>query len=873
MRTALEKELQAQKQRYEIQMGGWQHELKGVQHKYSQLQTKMDSAEQQCESLLQEASQYKEKAQKLSDSETELKNQVIQLEEELKQRQEFEESIGRSDLSCTPTSTLSDISFCEVIVSQIKTGLEDLHVYLHTHSSPSRKVPHETLKVERAGQTTLCRAEDLELDEARKQLEEHKSESMVLKNTPFEKLNQALLSLQERLCGSVENSTLKLDTLGSTITRLNHTLQGRGSVSPLAMPNFSQPDSSCHEELVKQVKSELEELNTYLVQSSPSRNQQEVSLVQSLLSTVSVLEGKIRQSKTEKLQPLENLQLNGEEKCSLTIHLSAVFENVEQILVALQEKLNDSMNNFSSRLDTLDSAITQLSQTLKADGFSQEVSISPLACLTLQSGQCGELVSQVKSGLEELSVCLVQTPSDTHSEEVSLVQGLISTTATLEEEMKQSQSDREQKIALLMKEKFEIQEQSEKHRFDLMAVLSSKLQQVSLHLQQKSDALINTFISKIDAVNSAVNHLCKSLQSGKQICPAFPVSLTIPSPVSHRSELSKVKTILEQLEVCLAENPSSNKNEVQHMLSTLQKAIQHSYEADPHATKDIEIQQLKAKLEKQKFDVVSLQNSMLARVDQALTQIQQRSEALMENNTLRLDTANRALTHLKQILIAQKEHHNSAMESLTSELNQSKFVQDKYQQEVNQLRSTSGQRWEDFKQREDTKTSEASNQLLQISVTSSDVEFQPKKQQSEYSTVEEDMETKGEEMEKIVALKGKAKEIIENKILQKEEHMKRMEQQIEEYQHEISELQNKLKNVVNEPIEAIVRHIELSPMDSVSNALLISMHKDADAERSEKEMQYKRNVEKVHMMMQMFSLLYAKFTYFYILKYISLSLP
>ena len=70
-----------------------------------------------------------------------------------------------------------------------------------------------------------------------------------------------------------------------------------------------------------------------------------------------------------------------------------------------------------------------------------------------------------------------------------------------------------------------------------------------------------------------------------------------------------------------------------------------------------------------------------------------------------------------------------------------------------------------------------------------------------------------------------------------------------------------------------MRHIELSPMDSVSNALLISMHKDADAERSEKEMQYKRNVEKVHMMMQMFSLLYAKLTYFYILKYISLSLP
>lgn len=153
---------------------------------------------------------------------------------------------------------------------------------------------------------------------------------------------------------------------------------------PLTSPTMSpsrrsfQSDHSFHEEIVTQMKSQLEDLQMCLVQqhSSPSKVN-ELTLVQELLGTNSALQANLEREQAERkrelvvlerkdLQIITLMEKMEEYHSELVNFKNAMLETFEQALKSLQQRSDASIHKSSSKLEAASMVILQLIETLRA---------------------------------------------------------------------------------------------------------------------------------------------------------------------------------------------------------------------------------------------------------------------------------------------------------------------------------------------------------------------------------------------------------------------------------------------------------------------------------------------------------------------------
>lgn len=130
-----------------------------------------------------------------------------------------------------------------------------------------------------------------------------------------------------------------------------------------------------------------------------------------------------------------------------------------------------------------------------------------------------DLVTQMKSQLKDLQMCLVQQGSPQKANELTLVQELLEVNSVLQANLERMQTDKERESAVLKVKDMEIQTlkgRLEEHRLELVSLKNAifeKLEQTVKSLQQRSDASIHKSSSKLEEVSQAVTKLIDTLQA------------------------------------------------------------------------------------------------------------------------------------------------------------------------------------------------------------------------------------------------------------------------------------------------------------------------------------------------------------------------
>ena len=137
-----------------------------------------------------------------------------------------------------------------------------------------------------------------------------------------------------------------------------------------------------------------------------------------------------------------------------------------------------------------------------------------------------EIVTQMKSQLEDLQMCLIQQHSpSSKSNELTLVQELIETNAALQADLEGEQTGRQKELEVLAVKDSEIQSlagQTEKHNLELVqlerAVLG-RLKEALKSLQQTMDPSLENSSCIVEAASNAIEQLIE-LMHAKQDHPA-----------------------------------------------------------------------------------------------------------------------------------------------------------------------------------------------------------------------------------------------------------------------------------------------------------------------------------------------------------------
>ena len=399
---------------------------------------------------------------------------------------------------------------------------------------------------------------------------------------------------------------------------------------------------------------------------------------------------------------------------------------------------------------------------------------------------------------------------------------------------------------------------------------------------------------------------------------ALPVTSPIMSPSRHSYQsdrsfheevVTQMKSQLEELQMCLLQQSSPVKSNelslVQELISNnsvlkeeLEKAqADREAEMELMAIKDLEILVLKTKLQEHDTVLKRLKDEVAEKVDLALKSLRKRSDSSIEDSLSKLEAASQTMSLLSQTVQEMEERHTNALETLYSELSQSKSAQESYQQEMDHLQTSLDQSLEEFhhseqelKQQLQTKETEVTTLREKLSKTQTNYQFLQAKiteleseplaptispaasasaeaqtsatglqwgEEGEDTHMEllqqktEEMEALREEARRSQQLRGEMQtmtEEIQHELRQKEEQMQQMEEQIWLKEQEIRELQHKLETVVNEPVEAVVQYIESAPLESMNDAMFTSMQQEVQTEKErsiQQQMQHKDEIEKV----------------------------
>ena len=185
-------------------------------------------------------------------------------------------------------------------------------------------------------------------------------------------------------------------------------------------------------------------------------------------------------------------------------------------------------------------------------------------------------------------------------------------------------------------------------------------------------------------------------------CHSQPSPVKLPSRHSHQSDhsyhediVAQMKSQLEDPQMCLVQqhNSAMKLNEwtlVQETNSANVEREQKNWETELEKlkVKDAVIQHLTEKVEEHQTELERIETAFLQSMDQALSSLQQKLNSSVDNSSLKVETANKAIAQMFEMIHVQHERHTNALHTLIYDLNEVRIVQNTYQQEIELLHST-----------------------------------------------------------------------------------------------------------------------------------------------------------------------------------------
>ena len=195
---------------------------------------------------------------------------------------------------------------------------------------------------------------------------------------------QKQITMEQQLCNEIQNPQAQLNIREVSVDEMavkevDHSLTCLSITSPIISPSRHsyQSDYSSHEDIVTQMRAQLEDLQTCLVQqhTSPSKSD-ELTLVEELLEANAILQANLEKEQKERQRELaalkekeskiqilmENTEFHNQKLNSFT---GNVFQNLEQALESLHKRSETCICNCILKVEAANIAIAQLKDTMR----------------------------------------------------------------------------------------------------------------------------------------------------------------------------------------------------------------------------------------------------------------------------------------------------------------------------------------------------------------------------------------------------------------------------------------------------------------------------------------------------------------------------
>ena len=315
-------------------------------------------------------------------------------------------------------STQQELKASQLTITQLNNKLESAEKQceslLHNVSQHKEAATMQASEISQLQE--IKRELEKELSLMQRYKDERESQHMQQAHTKHEMKNEELQSPLRKSQSRVEELAI--------MEEIDYPLETLPLTSPMMSPSRHsyQSDRSYHEEIVAQMKSQLEDLQMCLVQQGSSpRKANEVTLVQELLQTNSSLQANLEREQRERERELSVLETKNSEIQALRekvekhhselLHFqNSITDKCKQMLKSLQQKSDASIHNSSSKVEAANVVVAQLMKTLNTrderhrsalDTLMAEVKQSQIAQESYRQ-EVEELHSTLDSSREEL---------------------------------------------------------------------------------------------------------------------------------------------------------------------------------------------------------------------------------------------------------------------------------------------------------------------------------------------------------------------------------------------------------------------------------------------------------------------------------------
>jgi Ca2+-binding EF-hand superfamily protein/chromosome segregation ATPase len=855
----------------------YERELEDIRREKQELEESCQLLEQQLQH--QQDQSYSERRRELQARrcrQEELERRICILEEQKRRLSSTKEEID-TQLAYTEGSLakqldeihkLRDIlSSAAIDSSHLQTSFN--HVQLESTDTSTETDPHVAIR--RLPELEMERRESEEYPPDYQQLYEEVLSELDSSKVEMNELIAAHKEEMEKIKSAAEEEIQKHlareDEQSKTLMRLGKDLES----SQLALEQYKRDAQSLEDELQRSRQEiKIKDRELQLLQNRPHRK------------VLPLLPGQALDSEEIMRLREENKTLQGDINCKIAeVERMRKSENERQEFqkaqyeAQLEERRCEYQNELAKIREEGESKTTALQATMEKElhmsKMRYEIQVEhaqqELKTSQLTTAQLKDKLEMAEKQCERLLLDLSQSKETVEMQSNQIVE-LQELQMRLKEKLCHTQRDRSKSDSQLTKEA------------NIEQAIRSKIG----HLQSLSS---QAGVME-EAVVEEVEYPVEALPLASPV--VSPSRHSYQSDHSYQEEIvTQMKSQLEDLQMCLVQQSSPNKAteltlvqellEANAVLQANLERVQTDKEKELAVlkVKDMEIQMLKGRLEEHRSELVSLKNAIFEKLEQTVKSLQQRSDASIHKSSSKLEEVSLVVMKLIDTLQTRDERHTSALETLFSELSQSQTAQESYQQEVEQLHSSLDRSCAELQHTEkqlkrtlDIKESEVSElkerldkahtNYHSLQAQTEDLEreqLRAKLQENDVKPpldigleVEEDNErredTRDDELKQrnmeVEALCEEARraeqkqseiqamvDALHSSMQLKEEEIDNMKAQIREKEREAEELHHKLQTVVNEPVEVVMQHVERAPLESASDALFNSMHKDIQA--------------------------------------------
>ena len=713
-----------------------------------------------------------------------------------------------------------------------------------------------------------------EMSQLKTDAEKYKDELAALKDKEQQYQNQIAILAEELQCTAVQESPVTPPY--SPTSRTAHKF-----------------DISTHEEMVTQMKSQLEDLQRMLVTRGESSceegDSEELSLIQELLANNHALQsdmrkaqqnfrseqqgylGQIEDMKQELKASEHNIQAL-QEKLSMTEIQSekALMEvnqlrdrgthHQQQILEyqASEKKYKSEMSQLKTDAEKYKDELAALKDKEQQYQNQRAILAEELQCTAVQESPVTplysptsrtahkfdistheEVVTQMKLQLEDLQRMLVtrgeSSCEEGDSEELSLIQELLANNNALQSDRRKAQqnvlSEQQTHLSMIASKEEELEHLKSEISRQKHAVAPS-----ADGSQAEMVALRHTKETQVEQeMNSLQDELKVKSNSSPAIATAVAVTATnLEAQIFHSTAQanSEGTTQTESKEV-IQKDETQLKEEIQALKDEIEQRKVSEKKAQ-NSLEDVEA------------ELHSLRSQLAHWQAEARTSTQANKEREVQLRDRAIKRKDEEIKALKEDLERLKLSNREAQNVKASTAAEVKKLQDKLREEeaiTATLRAEINKNTDKPAAEHKAKANEqALSDKAQLEIKQRDEIIARKNEEIRKMTAEIE-EANASMTESIYA-----QELAETEIKRKHSALQQQERTLSAYDQQIKELQHKLDAVVSEPVEAVIQYVESAPLESVNEAVLIELQRDVQAERAKvRQLQaVQPNAQQVH---------------------------